>query len=101
MGGVGRICKMRVFRPEKEARDFERSVLKYVSIKILALTHSGRKSRVCVNTLDRLTHSGSPFFAFDPAEGWLLPALRALDSALRRSLGRLRGARFRLPGVVL
>ena len=37
--------------------DFERSVLKYVSIKIPALTHSGRKSRVCVNQPDRLTHT--------------------------------------------
>ena len=52
--GVGRICKIRILRPEKEARDFERSVLKYVSIKISALTHSGRKRRVCVNAADRL-----------------------------------------------
>ena len=35
---------------------FERSVLKYVSIKNRILTPSGQKSRVCVNTLDRLTH---------------------------------------------
>ena len=33
---------------------FERSVLKYVSIKNRILTPSGQKSRVCVNTLDRL-----------------------------------------------
>ena len=40
---------------KRKRRDFERSVLKYVSIKIPALTHSGRKSRVCVNQPDRLT----------------------------------------------
>ena len=39
---------------KRKRRDFERSVLKYVSIKIPALTHSGRKSRVCVNQPDRL-----------------------------------------------
>ena len=33
---------------------FERSVLKYVSIKNRILTPSGQKSRVCVNALDRL-----------------------------------------------
>ena len=49
----------------------------------------------------RFTNSDTPFFAFDPAESSLLPALRALDSALWRSLERVRGARFRLPGVVL
>ena|GEM_PF-6676097 len=38
----------------------------YVSIKIPALTHSGCKSRVCVNALDRLTLPAtlSPAFAF-------------------------------------
>ena len=36
---------------------FERSVLKYVSIKNRILTQSGQKSRVCVNTLDRLLPS--------------------------------------------
>ena len=36
---------------------FERSVLKYVSIKNRILTTSGQKRRVCVNTLDRLTHT--------------------------------------------
>ena len=39
---------------KRKGRDFERSVLKYVSIKISALTHSGRKRRVCVNAPDRL-----------------------------------------------
>ena len=43
---------------------FERSVLKYVSIKIPVLTHSGRKRRVCVNQPDRLTHPAKtlPYF---------------------------------------
>ena len=43
---------------------FERSVLKYVSIKNRVLTPSGQKSRVCVNTLDRLpprTQTALPF----------------------------------------
>ena len=43
---------------------FERSVLKYVSIKNRILTPSGQKSRVCVNTLDRLpprTQTALPF----------------------------------------
>ncbi len=39
---------------KRKRRDFERNVLMYVSIKIPALTHSGYKSRVCVNALDRL-----------------------------------------------
>ena len=39
---------------KRKRRDFERSVLKYVSIKIPALTHAGYKSRGCVNALDRL-----------------------------------------------
>ena len=39
---------------KRKRRDFERSVLKYVSIKISALTHSGRKRRVCVNAADGL-----------------------------------------------
>jgi len=33
---------------KRKRRDFERSVLMYMSIKIPALTYSGRKSRVCV-----------------------------------------------------
>ena len=39
---------------KRKRRDFERSVLKYVSIKIPALTHSGRKRRFCVNAPGRL-----------------------------------------------
>ena len=47
-------AKYAFFGLKRKRRDFERSVLKYVSIKIPALTHSGRKSRVCVNQPDRL-----------------------------------------------
>ena len=49
---------------KRKRRDFERSVLMYVSIKIPALTHSGRKSWVCVNALDRLCprHKTPPAF---------------------------------------
>ena len=53
-------AKYAFFGLKRKRRDFERSVLKYVSIKISALTHSGRKSRVCVNQPDRLwtNHKG-------------------------------------------
>ena len=47
---------------KRKRRDLERSVLKYVSIKIPALTHSGRKSRFCVNAPDRLTHPATKLF---------------------------------------
>ena len=50
-------AKYAFFGLKRKRRDFERSVLKYVSIKIPALTHSGRKSRVCVNAADRLSPS--------------------------------------------
>ena len=48
-------AKYAFFGLKRKRRNFERSVLKYVSIKIPALTHSGRKSRVCVNAADRLS----------------------------------------------
>ena len=51
---LSEFAKYAFFGLKRKRRDFERSVLKYVSIKIPALTHSGRKSRVCVNALDRL-----------------------------------------------
>ena len=53
---LGEFAKYAFFVLKRKRRDFERSVLKYVSIKISALTHSGRKSRVCVNQPDRLLH---------------------------------------------
>ena len=54
-------AKYAFFGLKRKRRNFERSVLKYVSIKIPALTHSGRKSRVCVNTADRLcSHTQTP-----------------------------------------
>ena len=51
---LGEFAKYAFFGLKRKRRDFERSVLKYVSIKIPALTHSGRKRRVCVNAADRL-----------------------------------------------
>ena len=51
---LGEFAKYAFFVLKRKRRDFERSVLKYVSIKISALTHSGRKRRVCVNQPDRL-----------------------------------------------
>ena len=53
---LGEFAKYAFCGLKRKRRDFERSVLKYVSIKIPALTHSGRKSRFCVNAPDRLTH---------------------------------------------
>ena len=56
---LGEFAKYGFCGLKRKRRDFERSVLKYVSIKISALTHSGRKSRVCVNTPDRLAPTDS------------------------------------------
>ena len=91
---LGEFAKYAFFGLKRKRRDFERSVLMYVSIKIPALTHSGGKSRVCVNQPDRLIHTTNliPAFCLLTHCGHLHPALRALDSALRRSLGRLCGA---------
>ena len=52
---LGEFAKYAFCGLKRKRRNFERSVLKYVSIKIPALAHSGRKSRVCVNQPDRLT----------------------------------------------
>ena len=59
---LGEFAKYAFCGLKRKRRDFERSVLKYVSIKIPALTHSGRKSRVCVNQPDRLTPPGKALF---------------------------------------
>ena len=59
---LGEFAKYAFCGLKRKRRDFERSVLKYVSIKIPALTHSGRKSRVCVNQPDRLTPPGKTLF---------------------------------------
>ena len=61
---LGEFAKYAFCSLKRKRRDFERSVLKYVSIKIPALTHSGCKSRVCVNQPDRLTHSTKLFRLF-------------------------------------
>ena len=63
---LGEFAKYAFCGLKRKRRDFERSVLKYVSIKIPALTHSGRKSRVCVNQPDRLTPTAKTFSAFLP-----------------------------------
>ena len=52
---LSEFAKYAFFGLKRKRRDFERSVLMYVSIKIPALTHSGGKRRVCVNTLDKLS----------------------------------------------
>ena len=54
---LGEFAKYAFFGLKRKRRDFERSVLKYVSIKIPALTHSGRKRRVCVNQPDGSGHA--------------------------------------------
>ncbi len=51
---LGEFAKYAFYGLKRKRRDFERSVLMYVSIKIPALTYSERKSRVCVNQPDRL-----------------------------------------------
>ena len=68
---LGEFAKYAFCGLKRKRRDFERSVLKYVSIKIPALTHSGRKSRVCVNAADRLSPGAksktSLYFSASPA----------------------------------
>ena len=64
---LGEFAKYAFFGLKRKRRDFERSVLKYVSIKIPALTHSGRKSRVCVNTADRLLPPSTQNFSLSPS----------------------------------
>ena len=54
MAGVGLFAKYAFFGLTRKNPVFERSVLKYVSIKNRILTPSGQKRRVCVNALDRL-----------------------------------------------
>ena len=64
---LGEFAKYAFYGLKRKLRNFERSVLKYVSIKISALTYSGRKSRVCVNGPDRLIlprKKTPPAFAF-------------------------------------
>ena len=81
---LGEFAKYAFFGLKRKRRDFVRSVLKYVSIKIPALTHSGRKRRGFVNQPDRLSlHPTMYDFA----------ALRARGFVFRQSLGRLRDVR--------
>ena len=63
-------AKYAFFGLKRKRRNFERSVLKYVSIKIPALTHSGRKSRVCVNQPDRLSPAANPLLLFFCLPPW-------------------------------
>ena len=76
---LGEFAKYAFCGLKRKRRDFERSVLKYVSIKIPALTHSGRKSRVCVNQPDRLT---PPLACF----AFSLLVFRAFHPALNQKL---------------
>ena len=79
---MGEFAKYAFCGLKRKRRDFERSVLKYVSIKILALTHSGRKRRVCVNQPDRLLRpeGESSFCVLLGAD-----AFRAEKTGLRKS----------------
>ena len=70
---LGEFAKYAFCGLKRKRRDFERSVLKYVSIKIPALTHSGRKSRVCVNQPDRLTPPPNSSRLFLPSSPLTLP----------------------------
>ena len=73
---LGEFAKYAFCGLKRKRRDFERSVLKYVSIKIPALTHSGRKSRVCVNQPDRLTPL-TCFCLFSPGLSRLSPGTQS------------------------
>ena len=61
---LGEFAKYAFCGLKRKRQNFERSVLKYVSIKKRILTQSGQKSRVCVNQPDRLTHSTKLFRLF-------------------------------------
>ena len=81
---LGEFAKYAFCGLKRKRRDFERSVLMYVSIKIPALTHSGCKSRVCVNQPDRLTpprKSSPTAFAFLPSDVAHQPARLFFASA--------------------
>ena len=85
---LGEFAKYAFCGLKRKRRDFERSVLKYVSIKIPALTHSGRKSRVCVNQPDRLLppeQRASPPLPFFKSKSSMHSALQARRFAFRRS----------------
>ena len=64
---LGEFAKYAFCVLKRKRRDFERSVLKYVSIKIPALAHSGRKSRFCVNAADRLLPPSAQNLSPSPA----------------------------------
>ena len=71
---LGEFAKYAFCGLKRKRRDFERSVLMYVSIKTPPLTHSGRKSRVCVNQPDRLTHATQTIPAFSyPLQLFTMP----------------------------
>ena len=83
---LGEFAKYAFCGLKRKRRDFERSVLKYVSIKIPALTHSGHKSRVCVNQPDRLTPNRKAticMVGFIPGARWILFSGKEDKTALR------------------
>ena len=84
---LGEFAKYAFCGLKRKRRDFERSVLRYVSIKIPALTHSGRKRRVCVNQPDRLIPNHIA------ARGFCLPNKAGTASLLAR-VHRARGGAF-------
>ena len=89
---LGEFAKYAFCGLKRKRRDFERSVLKYVSIKIPALTHSGRKSRVCVNALDRLTPPPN-----SPSLTVLFPPHRLLCAASIVQNRCTRASRLQIP----
>ena len=76
---LGEFAKYAFCVLKRKRRYFERSVLKYVSIKIPALTHSGRKSRVCVNALDRLLPALTDSYCLSSLFYSPMPSYRADD----------------------
>ena len=110
---LGEFAKYAFCVLKRKRRDFERSVLKYVSIKNQVLTQSGPKSRVCVNQPDRLLplfRVGIHFVLGAYSAGENRARVKFLQSRLNagkcrifcpsgtkftvwRSFGRLRGVR--------
>ena len=91
---LGEFAKYAFFGLKRKRRDFERSVLKYVSIKIPALAHSGRKSRFCVNAADRLLPRSSLCINLPPFGHGVSPSGEAWDAcAAHGKVGPVMGLR--------
>ena len=96
---LGEFAKYAFSVLKRKRRNLERSVHKYVSIKISALTYSGRKMRFCVNAGDRLlpfrqvTHLNCNE-RFSALRAWGFAVRRSRDAcAARGKVGPVMGLR--------